>query len=154
MTGAAGVIVPRLGVSAGVWHHGRVLLVRRGRAPFAGLWSFPGGHVEAGEPLAEAMRREVREECGLAAEPVGEPRLLEAIRRDDAGTLLSHHVVAVFAARLAEGEAPVPVPGDDAAAAAFFEPAAIAGLDTTPGLAGFVHATFGIAGAGSRTDGA
>ena len=46
--------VPRLGVSVGVWRGDRVLLVKRGGQTYGGLWSFPGGHVEWGERLADA----------------------------------------------------------------------------------------------------
>jgi ADP-ribose pyrophosphatase YjhB (NUDIX family) len=52
-------------VGAVVVHEGRLLLVRRGQEPGKGLWSVPGGRVEAGESLAEACVREVREETGV-----------------------------------------------------------------------------------------
>ncbi|HEX5816079.1 MAG TPA: NUDIX domain-containing protein, partial [Methylomirabilota bacterium] len=55
---------PRVGVGAVVLHEGRVLLVRRGRAPALGLWSVPGGLVELGETTVDAARREVEEETG------------------------------------------------------------------------------------------
>src|SRR6185295_2930009 len=56
---------PRVGVGAIVLHEGRVLLVKRGRAPGLGLWSVPGGLVDLGETTVEAARREVEEECGI-----------------------------------------------------------------------------------------
>lgn len=55
---------PVRAVSAAILHQGRFLLVRRGRAPALGLYAFPGGRVEDGETLAEAVRREVMEETG------------------------------------------------------------------------------------------
>ena len=70
--GASPVRVPCVG--AVVVHDGQLLLVRRGQEPGKGLWSVPGGRVEAGESLAEACVREVREETGLdvvAGEVVG-----------------------------------------------------------------------------------
>lgn len=48
---------------------GRLLLIRRGHAPAAGLWSLPGGRVEPGESDAEALVRELREETGLTVRP-------------------------------------------------------------------------------------
>src|SRR5690606_16017263 len=55
---------PIRAVSAAILHEGRFLLVKRGRAPALGLYAFPGGRVEPGETLAEAVRREVIEETG------------------------------------------------------------------------------------------
>ena len=55
---------PVRAVSAAIFHEGRFLLVRRGRAPARGLYAFPGGRIEPGETPAEAVRREVMEETG------------------------------------------------------------------------------------------
>ncbi len=59
---------PRLGVGAIVVDNGRLLMVRRGKEPGRGLWTLPGGHLEQGELLAEAVRREVLEETGVEVE--------------------------------------------------------------------------------------
>ena len=59
---------PILAVGAIVVRDGSLLLVRRGRDPGRGLWSLPGGRVEAGESLSEAVRREVKEETGVDVE--------------------------------------------------------------------------------------
>ena len=56
------IVGPRLGVSVAVWRDGKVLLVQRGKAPFEGAWSLPGGSVEAGETVAEAGLRELMED--------------------------------------------------------------------------------------------
>jgi len=137
-------VLPRLAVSAGVWRAGRVLLIRRAQAPMSGLWTFPGGHVEPGEAVADAVRREVMEETGLPVEIVGDPLVHEIVRRDPAGVLLGHHVLLVHAARaLADAD---PVAASDAADARFFAAAEIAALATTPRLDHFVAATAARAG--------
>lgn len=59
---------PQVAVGAVVVRHGRLLLVRRGHEPAAGRWSLPGGRVRPGEPLAQAVRRELAEETGLRGE--------------------------------------------------------------------------------------
>src|ERR1700689_4375459 len=60
---------PYLAVSAAIFREGRVLIVRRARPPAHGLYTLPGGGVELGETLEEAVAREVREETGLEVEP-------------------------------------------------------------------------------------
>jgi 8-oxo-dGTP diphosphatase len=59
---------PQIAVGAVVLHDGGLLMVRRGREPAKGLWTIPGGRVEHGEYLADALKREVREETGLDIE--------------------------------------------------------------------------------------
>jgi ADP-ribose pyrophosphatase YjhB (NUDIX family) len=100
-----------LGVSAVVRRDGRVLLVRRGRMPLAGAWALPGGKVEAGERLAEAAAREVREETGIIIDQLRRIDLAEIIERDESGGLRSHHVVVVFEGNVQTGTLRA---GDDA----------------------------------------
>jgi len=119
---------PVLGVSAAVWQDGKVLLVRRGRPPLRGLWSLPGGHVEAGETLAEAVRREILEETGITAEITGQIDIAEIIGKDAAARTDSHYVLIVFSGRVLAGTVTA---GDDAAEAGFFAPGELVGLDMT-----------------------
>jgi 8-oxo-dGTP diphosphatase len=64
-------LAPRDGASIAVFKDRKVLLVKRGRAPFAGLWSLPGGKVEAGETPRQAACRELKEETGIEGEVEG-----------------------------------------------------------------------------------
>lgn len=102
---------PRVSVGLVVWRGEEVLLIKRGRPPYEGMWSIPGGSVEFGETLLEAGLREVSEETGVTAEIAGLIGVFEAIGED------SHYVMIDYAARWMDGE---PVAGDDAADAAFF----------------------------------
>ncbi|WP_164107913.1 NUDIX domain-containing protein, partial [Serratia marcescens] len=61
---------PMVGASIAVIRDGRVLLAQRANEPMRGVWTLPGGVVEAGERLAEAALRELMEEVGLTAEVV------------------------------------------------------------------------------------
>ena len=119
---------PHLGVSVAVWRDGEVLLVKRGRAPFAGFWSFPGGGVEIGERLEEAARREVREEAGIDVAIVSQIDRAEIIARDGDGRIERHYVLIVFAGRLIGGTLKA---GDDAAEARFVPVADFARLNLT-----------------------
>jgi len=92
---------------------GRVLLVRRARAPSIGEWSLPGGKVEAGEDFAAAAMREVREETGLKVRAEREICLF-SLRRD--GFAYDIHE---FLCTPIKPDAPL-TPGDDAADARWF----------------------------------
>lgn len=104
---------PLAAVSIALVRGERVLLVRRGRAPAKGLFAFPGGRVEADETLEEAVRRELREETGLEAGPVGLVVTLD-IAPEGPGPGFRLHV---FQADHVGGE---PQPGDDADLAGFY----------------------------------
>lgn len=132
-------IRPRLAVSAGIWRAGRVLLIRRAHPPLAGLWTFPGGHVEAGETVAAAVHREIGEETGLQVTLVGEPLVHEIILRDEAGALMGHHVLLVHAAL--DAGAADPLAASDAADARYVTPGEARALATTDGLSRFIAET-------------
>jgi ADP-ribose pyrophosphatase YjhB (NUDIX family) len=123
---------PILAVSAAIIRDGKVLIVRRARPPAAGLYTLPGGGVEVGEMLLEAVVREVREETALAVEPVALAGYREAIVRDGDGRIERHFVILPFAARWIAGE---PVLSEELSEAMWLDPAALAGLNTTAGLA-------------------
>ena len=128
---------PYLAVSAAVFRDGQVLIVRRGRPPAHGLYTLPGGGVELGETLEQAVIREVREETGLAIAPLGLVGFREAIARDPAGHVERHFVILPFAARWVGGEIAL---NEELAEAHWRKPDELAGLKTTEGLAEIIAA--------------
>lgn len=122
---------PFLAVSAAIVHARRVLVVRRARRPALGIYTFPGGVVEIGETLIEAVAREAAEETGLAIAPGPFIGHRELIMRDEAGRVERHFVILSFAARWLSGDF---TPNEEIDAGAWLEPAAIAGLTTTEGI--------------------
>jgi 8-oxo-dGTP diphosphatase len=130
---------PFLAVSAAIVRDGKVLVVRRARAPANGLFTLPGGVVELGETLEDAVAREVREETGMAIEPVALAGFREAIAFDGGKRVERHFVILCFASRWRSGE---PVLNDELSEARWLDPAELAGLPTTSGLADIVAAAF------------
>jgi len=105
---------------------GRLLLIKRGHEPGAGLWSLPGGRVEPGETDAEALAREMREETGLAVQA---GRLLGRVRRPAGdGDVLD---IRDYAATVIGGTLN---PGDDAADARWVDADDFGNLPATEGL--------------------
>ncbi len=84
---------PVVGVGAVVVHDGRVLLIRRGKEPLRGRWLPPGGTVEWGETLEDALVREVQEETGLTVRPREVVGVLDRIHREERDVL--YHFVIV-----------------------------------------------------------
>lgn len=132
---------PYLAASAAIVRDGHVLVVRRARQPTDGAFSLPGGVVESGETLAGAAVREVREETGIAIEPVGLAGYREFIRRDEDGRVALHFVILAFAARWLSGEFR---PSAEIAEARWVRPAEIKELHTTEGLAQIVADAFAL----------
>ena len=120
---------PVVAVGAIIIHEGKVLLVKRAHEPCKGLWSIPGGVVELGEPIREALKREVKEECGLEIEvgPVFEA--VDSMVRDDKGRLRFHYAIIDFLARPKGGELYV---ASDAEAARWFGPEELQGVPMPP----------------------
>ncbi|HET7900366.1 MAG TPA: NUDIX domain-containing protein [Candidatus Nanopelagicales bacterium] len=116
-------------VGAVVVHDGRLLLVRRGHEPGRGLWSVPGGRVDAGETLAEACVREVREETGL--DVVAGPLVGTVERAAPDGAT---YVIDDLDCRVEQGTAGVPElhPGDDAEDATWASVADLEVLELVP----------------------
>jgi len=122
---------PQVCVGAVAVDADRLLMIRRGHGPAQGRWSVPGGRVESGELLAEAVVRELTEETGVegvCGELVG---WVERFDGDD------HYVILDFQVGVLEGTQPVA--GDDATEARWVPLIDVAELDLVDGLAEFLH---------------
>src|SRR3984893_1803234 len=129
---------PYLAVSAAIFRDGKVLLVRRARAPAHGLYTLPGGGVELGETLEQAVIREVREETALDVAPIELIGYRQAIAHDAAGRVERHFVILPFAARWISGEISL---NEELAEASWLLPSELPGLKTTEGLVEIVAAS-------------
>jgi 8-oxo-dGTP diphosphatase len=128
---------PYLAVSAAIFRNGRVLIVRRAQPSTNGLYTLPGGVVEIGETLVDAVMREVREETGLEIDPQGLAGYRQVIARDGSGRIERHFVILPFAARWLAGEILL---NDELAEGLWLAPSELPGLKTTEGLADIVAA--------------
>lgn len=114
---------PILGIGGVVLQGGRVLLVQRAHEPLKGEWSLPGGAVDTGETLEQAVVRELREETGLDVEVRSLVEVVQRITRDPDGRVEYHFVIVDYLCRAVGGDLQ---PASDAAAA---EWAAVDALD-------------------------
>jgi 8-oxo-dGTP diphosphatase len=126
---------PYLAVSAAIVRDARVLVVRRALPPAYGLHTLPGGGVELGETLEQAVAREIREETGLEIEPLALAGYRQMIARDAEGRIERHFVILPFAARWIAGDV---VLNEELAEARWLLPSELSGLKTTDGLAEIV----------------
>ena len=95
---------PLVGAGALIFWDGKLLLVKRGAQPGFGKWSVPGGLVELGERVQDAMVREVKEEVGFDVEVVKLTDVADTITLDNNGRVQYHFVVVNFLARIVGGE--------------------------------------------------
>jgi ADP-ribose pyrophosphatase YjhB (NUDIX family) len=114
----------------------RVLLVERGREPLKGKWSLPGGAVEVGEHLKDAIRREVREETGLEVEPVELVEVFERIMPGENGRTEYHYVLMDYRCRVTGGELKA---GSDAGKVRWVRRAELASCAITDGTLGVIE---------------
>lgn len=121
---------PLVGVGAIILKRDRILMAQRGKEPLKGWWSLPGGLLEIGESLADAVRREVREETGLEVRPAGVLEIFERIMRDAAGAPEYHYVLIDYVCRITGGALQA---GDDVCAVRWAARPELAALPITEG---------------------
>lgn len=130
---------PIPGVGALILHKGRVLLVERAREPMKGYWSLPGGAVETGEALEDALRREVLEETGLEVAVLGLVEVFERVTRDADGAAEYHYILLDYVCVPTGG---VLCAADDAARAEWFPLEELDGLLITEGTPPVIRKAF------------
>ncbi len=123
---------PLVGVSAACCRDGCILLVKRGKPPYQGAWSLPGGLIELGERLEQAVLRELKEETCMSGEITGFLETFDMIHHDDAGRVERHFILAAYIVRPGDG---VAVAADDAADVMWATDADLDSLKMTPGTA-------------------
>jgi 8-oxo-dGTP diphosphatase len=128
-----------LGVGALTIEDGRILLVERGNAPLKGYWSLPGGGVETGERLEEAIRREVREETGLEIQVLELLEIFERIMPDAEGRIEYHYVLIDYICRPTGGDL---CAATDASRCGWFREDELASLKITAGTVTVIEKAF------------
>jgi 8-oxo-dGTP diphosphatase len=134
---------PLVGVGAVIIEDGRVLLVKRGHPPLAGEWSIPGGVLELGETLREAVVREAQEETSLSVATADLLGVYDRVLRDDDGRTLYHFVLVDFLCRRVRGKAHA---ADDADEVRWFTPAEAHDLPLAEDTAAVIRLGFDKAG--------
>ena len=126
---------PVVGVGALVLEKDRILLIKRGYPPSKGRWSIPGGHVEVGEGVLEAAKRELEEETGVIGEPLGVVNVDDAITIDERGVRY-HYVLITVLLRRVGGALRA---GGDAVDVGFFKISEAKRLNLTPSVRGLLE---------------
>ena len=131
---------PLVGVGALIIENGRVVLIKRGKAPLLGEWSIPGGMLELGETLRQGAEREALEETGLTVRATELLGVFDRVVPDAGGTIVYHYVLIDFLCEKISGELRA---GADAADAQWFTPDDVAKLPLAEDTAGVIRAALG-----------
>ena len=130
---------PIVGVGALILRGDEILLVERAREPLKGYWSLPGGVVEVGECLQDAIRREVLEETGLTVRPESVVEIFERIIRDGERRPEYHYVLIDYLCIIMDG---VPRAGDDVSRTAWVRREALGSCRLTEGTLPVIEKAF------------
>ena len=130
---------PLVGVGAIILRRNRIVMAQRGKEPLKGWWSLPGGALETGESLKDAVCREVLEETGLEVRPLGVFEIFERIMRDAADVPEYHYVLIDFMCRITGGSMR---PGDDVCRVEWVARKELPGLQITEGTLDVIERAF------------
>ncbi len=130
---------PFVGVGAIIFRGDEVLLIRRGTPPALGKWSIPGGLVELGESLEDAVSREILEEVGLDVKVLDLVAVLDRVIKDHQGRIEYHYILHDFLCESAQGE---PLPATDADECAFVPLDRLSSYDLTRGTEKIIRRAF------------
>jgi 8-oxo-dGTP diphosphatase len=131
--------MPVCAVGAMIFQENRILLVKRGRPPAFGQWSLPGGVVNLGEPLEDAVVREVREETGLSIKPLRLGQVAERVIKDHDSRIQYHYIILDYICAVVEGN---PCASSDALDVQFVSIDSLNELDLTEGTAQVICEVF------------
>lgn len=126
---------PSTGASVLVFENNKVLLIKRGKEPYKGYWSLPGGGHEYGETLEECAARELLEETGLSAKRLEFCKVRDRMTKNENGEIIFHYVLATYQAFETSGEAEAK---DDAMDIGWFSLEELSSLQTTPETPNFI----------------
>jgi len=131
---------PLVGVGGIIFDGDRVLLGLRGKEPGKGKWSIPGGAVNVGETLEEALRREIAEEAGISVVVKDIVAVLDRIIRDENGNVAYHYILVDFLCVPADRS--TPRPGSDLIDCRYVKVADLDHYNLTRGTASVVRQAF------------
>lgn len=129
------LLKPNTGASVLVYDKDKFLLIKRGKEPYTGHWSLPGGSQEAGETLEETAKRELKEETDLTVADLKFSKIRDRITYDDEGVLKYHFVLATYVTKTFTGK---PKALDDAADIGWFSLKDMEAMLTTPDTPQFI----------------